>query len=76
MPNGIDVDTTVKIDWYTLGQHLAELSSLDQAAFLDGFSGGIHGQGAVDGGRQVLFMAEKVHGYTKWLVEELSEALA
>lgn len=76
MPNGIDVDTRVKIDWYTLGQHLAELSSLDQAALLDGFSAGLSDQGTLDAGRQILFIAESVHGQTKWLVEELSEALA
>ena len=73
---GVGVKTTVEIEWYTLGQHLSSLNSYDQAAFLEGFSAGLFDLGAVNALNQVAYIAEACHGQTKWLVDELSEALA
>lgn len=74
MSDGIKATTTVEIDWYTFGQHLAHRSSQDQAAFLDGLSGGLHGLGAIRSAHQIGYIAEAVHGHTAWLAEEIVSA--
>lgn len=75
MADGIKIDTSVQIDWYTLGQSLARKSSPEQSAFFDGFSAGVHAFGSIDAYTQIEYITEGVHGYTAWLVEEMHSRL-
>lgn len=58
--DAIAVKTTVEIDWTALGQEFAHLSSVDQAAFIDGFTGSIESMGH-DGQMQLAYLASDLN---------------
>jgi len=68
---GIEVCTSLNIDYYELGKRLARLGCDEQSEFLEGLAEGLHNLGKVEGLYQIGYIAGTSNGRSAWLAEEL-----